>query len=200
MIIVTISGSYLFRGGALLSWGDNLFSIAPFLGDDAVHILGATVTRQHLLVLATLVVVAGALAVFFGRTMTGKAMRACAFNRTAARLVGINPRTMVMLAFSMSAGIGALAGVVVVPITGMVYEDGMALGLKGFCAAVLGGLGNSTGAVAAGVLLGVIEALAAGYLLSDYKDAVAMGILLVVLFVRPSGLFGKSELSRLSEF
>jgi len=200
LVLITIAGSFLFRGAALLLWGDQLYSSPSFLGDESVQIFGAILTRQHLLLMGTLLVVALALAIFFTKTLVGKAMRACAYNRTAARLTGINPRLMVMLAFGMSAGIGALAGAVLAPITGMEYENGAFLGLKGFCAAVLGGLGNNPAAVAAGILLGIIEALAAGYVPSDYKDAISLSILLAVLFIRPSGLFGKASLRKLSDF
>jgi branched-chain amino acid transport system permease protein len=199
LIIITIAGSFLLRGAALLLWGDGVYSAESFLGDEPVQILGAMLTRQHVLVLVTLLVVAVALAAFFKWTMTGKAMRACSFNRTAARLVGINVHTMVMMSFGMSAGIGALAGAIIVPLTGMQYDNGAMLGLKGFSAAVLGGLGNNPAAVVAGILLGLMEALTC-YVSSAYKDAMSLGILLVVLFIRPSGLFGKASLSRLSEF
>jgi branched-chain amino acid transport system permease protein len=137
---------------------------------------------------------------FFNYTMTGKCMRACAINRDAARLAGINDRKMVMLSFALSAGIGAIAGIIITPIIQMDYARGALLGIKGFGAAVLGGLGNSMGAIIAGVLIGVLEALAAGYISSHYMDAIALIILLLVLFVRPSGLFGSSEAMRLKEF
>ena len=200
MVIVTIAGSFIFRGAALLIWKDGLYSAPAFLGDEPVRFMGAAITRQHILVMVTLAVLAVLLALFFGYTMTGKAMRACAFNRTAAQLVGVSPRNMVMLAFGLSAGIGGLAGAVLVPITGMDYSNGAMFGLKGFAAAVLGGLGSNPAAVAAGVLLGILESLATGYISSGYKDAIALGVLLLVLFVRPSGLFGRAEISRLSKF
>ncbi|MFP4381052.1 MAG: branched-chain amino acid ABC transporter permease [Candidatus Sumerlaeia bacterium] len=200
LIIITIAGSFIFRGAALLIWGDQYYSFEQFLGDEPVRLLGASVTRQHLIVLATLLLVAVGLFFFFGFTMIGKAMRATSFNRTAARLVGINARNMVMLAFGLSAAIGALAGTVVAPITGAKYDDGVMFGLKGFSAAVLGGLGNNPAAVAAGLILGVLEAFAGYSPLSNYKEAVVLFLLIVVLFIRPSGIFGKTELSKLSEF
>lgn len=199
LIIITIAGAFLFRGAALLLWGDQYYSLPQFLGSEPVQIFGAMITRQHLLVLASLLVVAGLLALFFRFTILGKAMRATSYNRTAARLVGVPVRGMVMLAFGLSAGIGAMAGGVIVPITGMEYGNGVMLGLKGFCAAVIGGLGNNPAAVVAGLLLGVLES-GAGFFASDFKDAIALGVLLVVLFLRPSGIFGKAELSKLSEF
>jgi branched-chain amino acid transport system permease protein len=107
---------------------------------------------------------------------------------------------MVMLAFGLSAAIGALAGAVVAPITGGGYEAGVMFGLKGFAAAVLGGLGNQPAAVAAGLLLGILEAAAGYSALSNYRDAVALTILLAALFIRPRGLFGKTALGGLQEF
>jgi branched-chain amino acid transport system permease protein len=199
LIIITIAGSFLMRGAALLLWGDRVYSVGSFLGEQPVQIFGAMITRQHVLIFGTLLVVAAALAAFFSYTLTGKAMRACSFNRTAARLVGINAHTMVMMSFGMSAAIGALAGAVIVPVTGVQYDDGAMLGLKGFCAAVLGGLGNNPAAVVAGILLGIMESLTS-YVSSAYKDAMSLGILLVVLFIRPSGLFGKTSLRHLSDF
>ncbi len=165
------------------------------------NVLGFQVPIVQLVVFFAALVLMFALYWYVERTKTGKAMRACSYNRTAARLVGINPDSMVMLAFGMSAAIGALAGAVFLPITGATYANGAMLGLKGFCAAVLGGLGNYTGAVVAGLALGVLESLSAGSNIpSDYKDAIALGVLLIVLFIRPSGLFGKAELSKLSQF
>jgi branched-chain amino acid transport system permease protein len=127
-------------------------------------------------------------------------MRACSINRDAARLAGINDRNMVMLSFALSAAIGSVAGIIITPIIQMDYGKGAMIGLKGFGAAVVGGLGNSMGAVAAGILLGILEAIGGGYISSHYMDAMALFILLMVLFVRPSGIFGSSEADRLKAF
>jgi branched-chain amino acid transport system permease protein len=102
----------------------------------------------------------------------------------------------VMLSFGLSAGLGATAGILIAPITGMHYGAGVMLGLKGFAAAILGGYGHVWGAVAGGLLLGVLESLAAGFVSSAYKDALAFLILLCVLWVRPAGLFGRSGTKR----
>jgi len=107
---------------------------------------------------------------------------------------------MVLLSFILSAAIGAAAGVIITPISLMDYERGALLGLKGFGAAVLGGLGNFYGARAAGAILGLIESYTAGYLSSGYKDAVALLLLLLALFFKPEGLFGSSEAAKLKKF
>jgi branched-chain amino acid transport system permease protein len=133
---------------------------------------------------------------FFNRTLLGKALLACSFNRVAAQAVGINVRVMLRLAYGLSAGLGALAGILIAPITFSSYEAGVMLGLKGFSAAIIGGIGNPMGAVAGGLLLGVLEALGAGLISSGYKDAIAFLFVLMVLFFKPTGLFGHQLVER----
>jgi branched-chain amino acid transport system permease protein len=147
----------------------------------------------------TAVVVVG-LYGFLQATVTGKALRACAANRRAAGLCGINTRRMVNLAFVLSAGIGALGGCVVSPLTQTHYAMGSELAIKGFTVAILGGLGNNMAAVAAGVLLGLLESFSISLVPMAYKDAISIAILIVVLVVKPSGLFGSRELAQLSEY
>src|SRR5690606_38397798 len=122
-----------------------------------------------------------------------KAVLATAANRLAARLVGINTSFVMGLSFVMSAAIGAIAGILVTPITLTSYDVGMLLALKGFAAAMLGGMGNPLGAVVGGLAVGLLEALGAGYISSTYKDAIAFIVILVVLFALPGGLFGKAS-------
>ena len=144
-------------------------------------------------------VVAG-LSLFFHRSVYGKAMLACADNPNAAKMVGINVRLMVLLAFVLSAAIGAAAGIIITPISLMEYDRGALLGLKGFGAAVLGGLGHFPGAFFAGAILGLCQSFCAGYISSGYKDAVALVLLLLALFFKPEGLFGNGEAAKLKRF
>jgi branched-chain amino acid transport system permease protein len=137
-----------------------------------------------------------AMKLYFDRTISGKAMLACACDRKAASLMGINVDSMVTLSFAFSALVGALGGAILAPITLTSYDVGILLGLKGFAACILGGLGNPFGALAGGVILGVLESLAAGLISSGYKDAVAFVVLLALLFLRPSGLFGRRGAER----
>ena len=127
---------------------------------------------------------------FFNRTLTGKAIVASAHNPLAARLVGINPRFIMLLSFGLSAMLGAIAGILIAPISLAYPGVGIMLGLKGFCAAILGGLGNPMGAIVAGLIVGISEAITSGYISSAYKDAVAFIIILGVLLFKPSGIFG----------
>lgn len=199
LILITIGGSFLFKGAAMLIWGKDTHYLHDFTPGGPISFLGAAIKTQDLWVWGVLAVVVIALELFFRLTMTGKAMRACAVNRTAARLMGIDASKMVMLSFALSAGIGAIGGAVIVPITTVEYENGAMWGLKGFCAAVLGGLGNMPGAVIAGITLGILEDVSA-YFSSSLKNAIALAVLLGVLFARPSGILGKAEASALRDF
>ncbi|HEV7323834.1 MAG TPA: branched-chain amino acid ABC transporter permease [Bosea sp. (in: a-proteobacteria)] len=196
LIIITIGASIFLRGSAQLVFDKQLHRFPSFSGDDPLRILGATMLPQGLWVIAGAVAIFLVLWLFFARTLTGKAVLATANNRIAASLVGINPNHMMTLSFAVSAAIGALAGVLVTPITLTSYDLGVAMALKGFAAAMLGGMGVPAGALVGGLLLGLIEALTAGYVSSVYKDAVAFVLILVILFARPQGLFGRKAMDR----
>ncbi len=200
LIIITIAVSILMKGMAMCVWGKGTHFMRHFSSETPFEIAGATILPQTLWIIGMLIMIVAAFIYFFNYTMIGKTMRACSINRDSARLAGINDRNMVMLSFALSAGIGGIAGIIITPIIQMDYGRGALLGLKGFGAAVVGGLGNSIGAVVAGLLLGIVEAMGGGYISSHYMDAIALLILLIVLFVRPSGIFGSSEVSRLKEF
>jgi len=200
LIIITIAGSILMKGIAMFIWGKGSFMLPHFSGEKPIVVFGATLLPQTLWIIGIMAVVVTLLGLFFRYTLTGKAMRACAANRTAASLVGIDVRRMVFLSFALSAAIGAIAGIVITPIALVDYDRGAMLALKGFSVAVLGGLGNSAGAVVAGFIIGILESLGAGFISSGYKDAIALVVLLLVLIVRPSGLFGSVERARLKEF
>ena len=191
LIIITIGASIFLRGLAALVWDKNLHALKPFTGDAPIAIAGATILPQSLWVLGITLAIVVALSWFFGRTLLGKAMLATSHNRLAAQLVGINVRMILFLSFGLSAALGAVAGILIAPITTTAYDVGVMLGLKGFAAAILGGLGSGVGAVVGGLVLGIVETMSAGYLSSAYKDAIAFVIILAVLFFLPSGLFGK---------
>jgi branched-chain amino acid transport system permease protein len=196
LIIITIGASIFLRGVAQEIWDKDFHKLNSFSGDTPFNILGATLLPQSLWVLGITSVVIIALSWFFNKTLTGKAILATSFNPLAARLVGIGVTRVLLMSFGLSAMLGAIGGIVITPITFTSYESGIMLGLKGFSAAVLGGLGNGMGAVVGGLIVGIAEAMAAGYLSSAYKDAVAFVIILLVLFFMPSGLFGKRGTER----
>jgi branched-chain amino acid transport system permease protein len=196
LIIITIGASLVIRGLVQVFLGKNTHSLPAFSGDTPIEILGATLMPQSLWVLGVTAVVVVVLWYFFNRTLTGKAMLATSFNRVAAELVGINTNGVLFMSFAMSAALGALGGILITPITLTSYDVGIMLGLKGFVAAVLGGLGNGLGAVVGGLLVGMLEAMGAGYLSSAYKDAIPFVLILFILFFMPRGLFGAKVTDR----
>ncbi|RII31444.1 MAG: branched-chain amino acid ABC transporter permease [Geobacter sp.] len=196
LVIITIGGSILMRGLAMLLWGKDTQSLPPFSGDEPIAIGGATILPQHIWILGITLVIIAINKLYFYHTISGKAMRACAYNRRAAGLVGIDVRRMVMFSFMISSAMGAVAGIIVAPLTMTAYDVGVMLGLKGFCAAIIGGMSSGAATVVGGLILGVLESLGAGLVSSGYKDAIAFIILLLILFIRPQGLFGKADSER----
>ena len=190
LIIITVGGAVLIKGVAMLIWGKDAYPLPPFSGDVPIHLGPATILPQNLWVMGITAALVLGLEAFFRLTLMGKAMRACAYNTKAARLVGISAGRMVQLSFGLAAALGAGAGILIAPLTLGVYDMGTMLGLKGFSAAIIGGLGSLMGGVLGGLVLGVAEALATGLISSGYRDAVAFLLLLVVLFLRPQGLVG----------
>ena len=202
LVIITIGVSILIRESMLHIWDEKVRTLRHFTGTEisSLKILGAYISPQVLWVLGISAVIVVALSLFFRLTLVGRAMRACSDNRTAARLCGIRARRMVTFSFMLSAAIGALAGCAISPLSQTQYDMGASLAIKGFTVAILGGLGNSTAAVIAGLVLGLLEAFSIAVLPLAYIDAVSIAVLLVILFFRPSGLFGNREASALKEF
>lgn len=195
-IIITIGASIFLRGAALLIWGKDIYGFPPISGDDPIKFGNVTVLPQSLWIIAGTCVFVIGLRYFFQNTLIGKAILACSFNKKAAYLMGIEVKKMLLIAYGISALLGGIAGVLIAPITYMTYGAGVMLGLKGFCASILGGMGNSMGAVIGGLILGIVESLGAGFISSGYKDAISFFIILLVLFFKPTGLFGKSGMER----
>lgn len=200
MIMVTIAVSILIRGLLMFKFGKDPYSYPAFTEGEPINFYGAVITQQTLWVIGITFLCIVILYLFFNKTMTGRAMKACSLNIRAARLMGINVSNIVMLSFIISAVIGAIGGIAITPISLMEYDKGAMLSVKGFCAAIMGGLGRSRGAVAGGFSLGILESLTAGYIHSGFKDAVALLIMLFILFVRPAGIFGRAEVARLRKF
>ncbi|MDH3259305.1 MAG: branched-chain amino acid ABC transporter permease, partial [Deltaproteobacteria bacterium] len=202
MIIITIGLSILIREVALHVWDEKVRALPYFTGTavSALSIGGVHISPQVLWVIGICSLMVIVLNFFFSHTLLGKQMRACSSNRNAARLCGISARNMVTLSFVLSAGIGALAGCIVSPITYVQYDSGTGLAIKGFTVAIFGGLGNSMAAVAAGLILGILESLSIWIMPAAYKDVISISILLLILFVRPGGLFGSREALSLKEF
>jgi branched-chain amino acid transport system permease protein len=196
LVIITVGASILFRGVGMMIWGKDAHSVGAFSRHAPIEIGGATLLPQSLWILVIVFAVVAWLQFFYRKTLTGKAMEACAISKKAAALLGIGTERMTLLAFGVSAAMGGVGGILIAPITMSSYDMGTMLGLKGFCAAMLGGLGTSWGAVVGGLLLGVLEALGVGFLSSSMKDAIAFFLLLLILYLRPSGILGKKAVHR----
>jgi branched-chain amino acid transport system permease protein len=190
---------------AMLVWGRNYHAVPQLLPAGSHEILGAQITEVQLIIMATAALTMFGLMQLVNRTRLGRAMRATSESPAIAALMGVDANRIIMLTFVIGSGLGALAGVMVSANYGIAhYHMGFLLGLKAFTAAVLGGIGNLAGAMVGGLLLGLIEALGAGYigdltggvLGSNYQDVFAFFVLIVVLIFRPSGLMGEKVAER----
>ena len=194
-IILTLGVSTALKAAMLLAWGPEGHGLQPLPGTDFT-VAGVVVPAQYLWILGVTAAIATATTWFYERTIVGKALRACAEQPTAARLVGISIARASLISFAIAGVLGAVAGVLASPVYFTSWESGLALGLKGFVAATLGGLISIRGAIIGGLVLGVLESLVAGYVDSGLRDAVAFVVLIVVLVVRPGGIFGQHSVAR----
>jgi len=194
LIIITIGATIALRALALIVWGTRPYFVPAFtsleMEDVSLRFAGLIVKAQSLWIWGTVALVLAALAFFFERTITGKALRACTINRRAAQLMGINPTRMSLLAFSLAAALGAVGGIVMAPATRPTYDMGLMLGLKGFVAAIMGGLVSAPGAVVGGIVLGVLENVGAGVTGAGYKEVIVFSLLVLILLLRPRGFAG----------
>jgi len=193
-IMITVGVYVILQGAALLVWGPRSYVLPAFhtlqMADRSFFIGDVLIKAQSLWVWGTTALTVVLLALFFERTVLGKAMRACAADRLAARLVGVRVDTMAVVAFGLAALLGAIGGIVLGPLTRPAYDMGLETGLKGFVAAVMGGLVSFPGAVLGGLILGVLETLWAGVTLAGFKDLFAFVVLVLLLLVRPQGFSG----------
>ena len=194
-LILTLGVSTALKALMLLIYGPDAEGLTP-ITPGMVSVAGVSIRYQDLWILAVAAVVSLAVYWFYDRTLTGKALRACAEQPVAARLVGISLGRASLVSFLIAGCVGAVAGVLASPVYFTSWESGLILGLKGFVAATLGGLVSIRGAVLGGLLLGVLESLTAGYIDSGLRDAVAFVVLIVVLVVRPGGVFGRHAEAR----
>jgi len=180
----------MFEGATLVLWGSQPYALPPFSGNQPLEVAGILVPTQGIWVVATTAAVIAALWWLLARTQLGLALRACAENPTAARLMGIGVPRMTLLAFTLAAFIGAVAGVVIAPAMALQFDTGRLFTISGFIAVAIGGISSFPGAIAGGLLLGLVSHFATAYVSSLFSNAIALGLLLVVLVWRPSGLIG----------
>ncbi|MFO7274032.1 MAG: branched-chain amino acid ABC transporter permease [Bacillota bacterium] len=184
LLIISIAMHLALKGIGLVIWGTQAYELPPWTAGPPVPVLGAMVTRQGLWIMGVTAVIMTGLWVFFTRTLRGRALVASAVNPVGARLMGIPVPAMGRLAFGLSAALAAMGGMLITPQTLADYDMGLMLGLKGFVGAVVGRLTDYPRTVAGCLLLGVLESVAAGFLPSGYRDAVAFLLLILVLVWR----------------
>jgi branched-chain amino acid transport system permease protein len=162
-----------------------------------IHLFGANIEQQRALVIAATAVVVIAIMLLFSRTQFGRQLRATAADRDTARLCGVPVNALSMIAFGLSAALAGLAGVLLAPLGSVDINFGFNIMLLGFAAAVLGGFGSIGGVVAGGVAIGVVEQVLGGYVLRDYSNAFPFVLMLLVIALRPQGLFSRGATRRL---
>lgn len=189
-ILSTVAIAIIVRNIAMLVWGRNVLPFPSPFGSTVLRFGPLSITAAELFMVTVSALVMGALFIFLRRSLFGKALQAVAFNRDAASLMGINPRMMAVISYTLSGALAGLGGVLVAPITNAAFFMGAALGLKAFTAAIIGGLDNPIGILVGGLSIGAAEAIVARFA-SQWKDAAAFVLILIVLVATPQGLFGK---------
>ncbi len=190
LILATLGASMMIENSVLAVHGPYPSDLPPFTGRLPIRLGEVAVAPQSLWVILTAAVVLAAMYLIMNRTTLGKEMTAAATDPLAASLMGISIGSVARLSFVISASIGALAGLVVAPLLPLGYASGLMLGFKGITGGFIGGWGKSSGAVIGGVILGLIETFAAGFLPTGYKDAITFVVLILVLYFRPTGIMG----------
>ena len=193
MILATLAAQIVIERLTLIAAGDQPRTLPVFTDLPPIRVLGLAVNFQFLWIVGCCALIIALLALFFSSTKTGKAMRACSINRDAAALQGIPVARMLALAFALSAALGAIAGILITPTQYTAFNVGVPFAISGFIAAIVGGFGRPLGAFTGGILLGVAQALAIVFLGSAFKNVAALSILLLFLFVRPTGLLGSAK-------
>ncbi len=192
ILITAIGVSYLLQNVALLIFGSAAKSFTSVVPKFSVNLGGVSIMGETLVTIAATIIIVIALSIFINQTKSGRAMLAVSEDRGAAQLMGINVNSTISLTFAIGSGLAAVASVLLCSTYPQISPyTGAMPGIKAFTAAVFGGIGSIPGAMIGGVVLGVIESLSKAYISSELSDAIVFGVLIIVLLVRPTGLFGK---------
>ncbi|MFZ5827784.1 MAG: branched-chain amino acid ABC transporter permease [Bacillota bacterium] len=195
-IISTLGSGIIIQNVAMLLWGKEFHPLPALVPEINFRLGGLVINSVQAFILIAAILLAGVTELLLNRTYVGKAFKATSFNAEAAEYMGINTRTMVTFSFALSGVLAALAGFLVSPLTFASSTLGLIVGLKGFGAAVLGGLGSNRGAMVGGLLLGVIEVFGGTYITAGFRDITSFLLIILVLVVRPEGLFGEHVLEK----
>lgn len=194
--MMTVAMSYLFRGIARAYWGADVLPLPPMLALDPIEVAGVIITSQELLIVVMTLLLVTLFFVFFHRTKAGRIAQAVSYSPRGAGLVGINVPAVRRSLWGASAMIGAIAGILVAPATLLYPEMGGQVLIRAFAAITLGGFGHLGGAVVGGLLIGVMEQLAGGYISTAMINITSYIVVIVVLLIRPAGLFGRANAAR----
>ncbi len=198
LVLATVGFSYLLKGIGRFFWGGKgeYLSIPAIVDPAPIFVSGIPILPQQLVVLASAVALMAVFGLFFRYSMAGKMMEATAQNQTAAYLVGIRVKDVYTLTWGASAALAGAAAVLMAPLTLLTPDIGLTLLLKAFAATILGGLGSMLGAVIGGILVGVSEALAGGYIDTAFQEVSSFIVIIAVLVIRPTGLLGGAKVRR----
>jgi len=190
--VITLGISIFLQNLALKVWGER-FRNVPYFDSSIYEVLGVRISGQRLIILAVALIVIAVFMIFLKKTRMGWSLKATAQDREAATLIGIDIKSIYMWTFGLSGALAALAGAMLAPIYSVNPWMGIPLLIKGFVVCVLGGLGSLEGAILAGFALGIAENLGVMFWTSEWKDVISYSLFVIVLWVRPSGLFGEKE-------
>jgi len=193
VVLATISISYVVQNGAQILWGSTPLPFPPIFSVGTIEIFGVTMQSEALLCVVVSLIFMILIHFFMVKTKLGTAMRAAAMDPMAARSCGINVSFSTGITWGISAGLAAVAGILIGPIYGVYTTLGAVIGRKGFSGAVIGGYGNMYGAIFGGIILGLVETFVASYS-SVYKNLVAYVLLLIFLFIKPTGIFDEKAI------
>ncbi len=196
VLLLTVGILTLIEGAALLIWGSEPYAPPPFTGERPIELLGLRIASQGLWVVGGTALSVCALWYLLARTALGQSLRACSENMMAARLMGIDVNRMMLLSFVLASSIAALGGILISPIASLQFDSGRLFSIDGFIAVAIGGMGSFAGAILGGLFLGIAGQLGAAYVSSLFSNALSLGILLLVLLARPSGLLGSGQMRR----
>ena len=196
MLLGTIGAGIVIDNAAILLWGAEGFAVPAPLGSKPLKTSGVAIQPQMVLVVVISALLMIALQVFLKRAKVGKGMRAAAQDRETAATMGVPVNRTNALAFAIGSGLAAAAGMLAAPIVYVNPAMGSAVGIKGFAAAILGGLGSIPGAIVGGLLMGVIEAISAAFVSSKYTRAILYAIMVIMLLVKPSGIVGETTVEK----
>jgi branched-chain amino acid transport system permease protein len=195
VVVATMAIGLMIKNALRLSWQESIATLPSPLDGLRLKLGDVTINPQYLWVIACSLLIMGLLALFFRTSLTGKAMRAVSQNREAARLMGIRVSLVFPLTFAFGTAMAALAGLLMAPLFGIQAEMGSII-LKGFVAAILGGFESLFGCVVGGLVLGILETFGGAYFGGTFKDVTAFSLLMLILLVRPYGIFGRAESRR----